>query len=238
MRLTRNITLAALAVWSVGAAGCKLKDPTGLRSDDVLAIRIDSGSLTADSVSRTAVTINLTNGTSMDADVVLHGEGGRFVGADAAKPGELHVKAGASLVHAIFVAGVQPGLARLSATVGSIVVDSVIDLRPARPSAIFLTGTPLTAKADGVAAITLTAALIRAEFAGTVSYGTRVDFIVSDSLGVEFPEQRSSLSFSGAATPLVRRLSSQTPATYVVEARVGQGASAIRSNRVRVTFTP
>jgi hypothetical protein len=229
----------ALAISGVGlfGLGCTLDDPSTLTASQVFSVTIAKPTLSADSISRTNIEVQMSGETKDDAEVTFQTDKGRFLGADASKPGELKIKASARTATAVFVANAQAGEANLAITVGGILRDTSITLSPSRPTKILLSASQLTAKADGVQTITFTASLVRSDL-GAVSQGTRVDFLVSDTLGVEFPELRGIATYTGTASPPTFRLARTTSGSFLVQAKVGDDAGGIVSNSIRVSFTP
>jgi len=230
------VVFAALAACSV----TNLVDPRSVSARDVLTVHPDSTVLGADGVSRTRVTAKLGVDTPDGVDVAFRASGGQFLGADGNATRSVTVKAAGRQAVATYVADTRAAPVTLSASIGTVMVDTIIALRAAPPSEILLVPGKRTAKATGADAIELRATLFAADPARVVSRGTRVDFIAVDSAsGVELSELRGAAILEGdRVTEVKHLLTSREVRTVRVTASVTNAQTTTTSNPVFIAFVP
>lgn len=233
-RLRVALLKAGLAI-SAGilASGCDLRTTApGPR----LTIEADSSSIQADSVSRTRIVAQRADSSSVE--IKLRCDVGRFAEASSSTPRELTLKAVDGRVQVTYVAGARPGNATIVVESGTLSERTQIELRPARPTSIFLTSDRTTAKGNGIEAVTLSARLLRPEFGGSVSLGTRVEFVATDGEGREIDSLQGMATLDSLDGTVTHKVVSSAAQAINFTAHVVGSMGQVRSNAVQVMFTP
>jgi hypothetical protein len=227
------IVTSAFVLWA-----CGLQDPNALTSDQIVHLEVNDSVLLADSISRTEVVVDLVGDVPRNSDVKLTTDVGRFAEASSSSPHEVNQKASAGRVSAVFVAPATPGSATITVDVSGYLARRTLVLLPARPVEILLGSDRTSAKATGQEAVTLRARLLRPEGSGVVSLGTRVVFVVRDSLGQELPNLRGIVNVSSIDGVVTHSLTYDQVGRLSVQAIVGEGTEQIRSNLLPIRFAP
>jgi hypothetical protein len=233
-------TFGAAMLQLVSCSPFRMDDPTAIVPTDVLTIAADSQALNADGDSRTGVVVRLGRFTPDNVDVLFKATAGSFVASDGSSSTSVTVKGGARQAQAIYLAGNRAGTVTVSASIGTVTVQSNLMLRPSLPATILLTPSKTSAKGDGSGVIDFKATLLSAGPPKVVSQGTRIEFVALDSAtSVEIPDAHAIAIFDGSASSQVAySISSRVARTIKVMATAGDSSSQVKSNPVYVVFTP
>ena len=227
-RLSRRSSLVMLGLASLMSTDAcfTLDDPTAVSGADVMRLDVArAGDVLATGAARVPVTVTLLGDTPTGTEVTLRTDDGSWVGASTSNPKELKLKSPSRVVQATMIAGIDPGVATISAEAGGFVVSDTITLRPAPPDTLELTSDVSRVPANGQSVATLTARLLRAVGSGVPSRGTRVHFDVSLA-GVLVPDLSSTVD-SDSTGYARRTLATRTPGSYRIVARAGTVADTL-----------
>jgi hypothetical protein len=200
-------------------SGCSLDDPLALKPEDVLTVDAVPAQVPADATTRIPIRVTLGNDTPSGTSITLTTDAGSFVGAAAATPKEITIKAVGRSFETVLTAGLEPMIATIRASAGGFTTSDTVVLVISPPTQLQLTSDVVQVAANGVNGITFTARLLRPEGGGKPSRGLRVLFRVLYA-GAPAPELEST-SESDDSGIARRTLTTRAAGEYKVIASYG-----------------